>query len=258
MKQILIIPDKQEIENSVALAKNYGAGFEYNDFVQSDVLDDEGSLQQIISAYKTTDLPEYCTLHGAFFDVLPFSVDQRIRQIADLRIRQSVQSAKQMGAKAVVFHTNYNPFLNSKDYLDNWIATNAVYWSNVLEQNQEINIYLENMFDLTPDVLKQLSERLCQYKNFGVCLDYAHAFLSKTAPAEWAKCLGQFVKHVHINDNDGISDLHLAWGDGIIHKEEFYNSYKEYLSGASVVIETSGYENKVKSLQRLEQDGFFD
>ena len=258
MKRILIIPDRQELDASVALAKKYGAGLEYNDFFQPEVLEEEQKIQSIFAEYSALNLPEYCTLHGAFFDVIPTSPDSKIREVSDLRIRQSIRVAKLLRAKAVIFHTNYNPFLNSETYRNQWIAANTAYWGKVLEQNPEINIYLENMFDLTPDMLELLSENLCRHENYGVCLDYAHAFLSKTAPEEWAKRLRHFVKHVHINDNDGNSDLHLAWGDGIIPKERFYECYENYMPDASVLIETSGYENKEKSFQRLKQDGFLE
>lgn len=256
MKQILIIPDRRDLAVSVEFAKNYGAGFEYNDFSSPDVLDERESLAQMILDYQQADLPEVCTLHGAFYDVIPFSLDSKIREISDLRICQSIEVAKKIKAGSVIFHTNYNPFLNSESYKKIWLEVNTVYWSNVIEQNPEINIYLENMFDVVPDLLEQLSEKLCQYNNYGVCLDYAHAALSKTAPEEWARRLSRFVKHVHLNDNDGISDLHLAWGDGVIDKETFYQSYDQYLNNATILIETTKAENIRKSFIRLKEDGF--
>ena len=258
MKQMLIIPDRRDVEGSITLARDYNAGFEYNDFTTPDVLDDKEKSEQIIRNYQKSDLPKISTVHGAFYDVIPFSLDSKIREVSDLRIRQSIAVAKQIKAKGVIFHTNYNPFLNSATYVKSWIEANAAYWSRTLAENPEINIYLENMFDVTPDLLEQLSEKLCQYNNFGICLDYAHAFLSKTAPVEWARRLSRFVKHIHINDNDGISDLHMAWGDGIIPKEEFYQSYNKYLNGAEILVETSGNENIQKSLLRLKEDGFLE
>lgn len=258
MKQILIIPDRRDMAVSVDFAKNYGAGFEYNDFSSPDVLDDSEKLEQIILNYQKADLPELCTLHGAFYDVIPFSLDSKIREISDLRIRQSIETAKKIKAGSVIFHTNCNPFLNSESYIKVWLEANTAYWSKILEQNPKINIYLENMFDIVPDLLEQLSENLCQYHNYGVCLDYAHAFLSKTAPEEWARRLSRFIKHVHLNDNDGISDLHLAWGDGVINKEGFYQSYNKYMNGATILLETSGMENITKSFLRLKEDGFLE
>lgn len=256
MKQLLIIPDKCHTEECLQLAKEYNLGFEYNDFFMPDVLDDEEKTKDIIRHYKKNCLPEFTTLHGAFFDVIPFSPDKRIREIADLRIEQSIRIAKELGAKAVVFHTNYNPFLNAESYLDTWIQNNIAYWSGVLKRHSDINIYLENMFDINPDLMVALSEWLCKYENYGVCLDYAHASLSDVAPEIWAEKLSKYIKHVHINDNDLVSDLHLAWGDGKINRASFYECYEKYMNGATVLIETTPMENKIQSLDMLKKEKF--
>jgi len=256
MKQVLMIPDRNHLEASLALASEYGIGFEYNDFFAPDVLEEEEKRQAIVAQYREKKLPEYCTLHGAFYDVIPFSPDPKIRDIGRLRIRQSLEAAKEMDAKAVVFHTGYNSALNSEAYVKQWIETNEKYWSVVLAEYSDVNIYLENTFEATPEVLERLSERLSRYKNYGVCLDYAHACLSRTAPEEWAKRLGRFVRHVHINDNDGVSDLHQAWGDGVLNRDTFYRCYETYLKGATVLVETSDREATVRSLRKLKEDGF--
>lgn len=258
MKQVLIIPDRNNMEEALRLAKQYDLGFEYNDFFMPDILDNEEKIKEILDAYHTQAIPSYCTVHGAFFDVIPFSMDAKIREIANLRIEQSIAVAKRIGAKAVVFHTNYDPFLNTEAYITSWIEKNVSYWSDVLTRHKDINIYLENMFDTTPDIMEALSEKLSCYENYGVCLDYAHAFLSKTAPEIWAKRLGRFVKHIHINDNDGISDLHLAWGDGKIDRQKFYECYEAYMKGATVLIETSTEERRERSIKVLEEEGFLN
>ena len=256
MKQILIIPDKDNIEGSLSIAKKYSLGFEYNDFFYPDVLDDEKRLNEIIKEYKKYDLPHYSTVHGAFFDVIPFSLDSKIKEVSELRIEQSIAAAYRIGAKAVVFHTNYNPFLNVSAYIEGWIKVNVKFWSEMLEKYPDIYIYLENMFDTTPDIMEKMSEELCKYSNFGICLDYAHASLSKVEPHIWAKRLGKYVRHIHINDNDLVSDLHLAWGNGKINRDLFYESYVKYMSGATVLIETSLMENKLQSIEVLEREGF--
>lgn len=256
MRQFLIIPDRNHMQECLELAQKYQLGFEYNDFFMPTVLDDEERLQEIIDIYKQYELPSYTTVHGDFFDVIPFSVDPKIREIASLRIEQSIQAAKGIGAKAVVFHTNYDPFLNTDSYIASWLKTNIVFWSDVLEKHSDMQIYLENMFDTSPDIMETLSEKLSEYANYGVCLDYAHAFLSKVKPEIWAERLGRFVKHIHMNDNDGIRDLHQAWGDGVIQRTGFYECYEKYMRNATILIETTSMENKVRSLEMLEREGF--
>lgn len=256
MKKIFIIPDITEREETSKLAQMYSLGYEYNDFYVPEILDDENRKQEICEAYQMSYVPEFATLHGAFFDIVPFSLDEKIREISALRIEQSIQIAKKIGASAVIFHTNYNPFLNSDVYIKNWVEQNTCFWSDVLDQNTDINIYLENMFDFSPDILRKLSERLYKYKNYGVCFDFAHAVLSKTNPKIWAEQLGKYVKHIHINDNDLVSDLHLAWGEGKINRQMFYECYDKYMDGASVLIETSSLKRKQSSLETLKAEGF--
>ena len=157
----------------------------------------------------------------------------------------------------VKLHNNYNPFLNSDGYIDIWLKENIKFWSEILVNNSDINIYLENMFDVTPVVLEKISKELSKYDNYGVCLDIGHVAISKASLEEWASNLGEYVKHIHINDNDLVSDLHLAWGDGKIDREVFYECYKKYMSKATVLIETSSVENSVKSIKKLCEEGFY-
>ena len=256
MRQLLIIPNSAKLEESLFLAEKYNTGFEFNDFFVPKVLDSDEVVDEIIGKYKIYNLPNYCTVHGAFFDVIPFSADEKIKEVSNLRIKQSIKAAQKIGATAVVFHTNYNPFLSSKEYVNSWIKTNIEYWSNVLKENPSINIYLENMFDTTPDLMMTLSEEFCKYNNFGVCLDYAHASLSKVSPKIWAEKLGKYVKHIHINDNDGVSDLHLAWGDGVIDRKGFYEVYEKYMNDATILIETTDIKYTSKSLAKLKEEWY--
>lgn len=256
MKKFLIIPKISELEASLELAREYRLGFEFNDFFMPNILDDEAVRDKIIGKYTAAGLPEYCTLHGAFFDVIPFSPDEKIRAIGDMRIRQSISAARRINAKAVVFHTNYNPFLNSPAYVKSWLEQNAAYWNGILNEFSDMNIYLENMFDSTPDIMAELAERLCSNANSGICFDYAHAALTAIPQREWTEKLGKYVRHIHINDNDFQSDLHLAVGDGKIDWNEFYGLYDNYMDKATILIETSSLENQRKSVERLISDGF--
>ena len=256
MEKVLIIPDVNNIEESIELARRYNLGFEYNDFFDPDVLDDEKKIDELVELYKKHKLPSICTVHGAFYDIIPFSKDKKIKEISVLRIKQSIDIARRLGAVAVVFHTNYNPLLNSEVYKKIWLEENVKIWSRILEENTDIGIYLENMFDTSPDMMVALSEQLAGYDNYGVCLDYGHVSISKVSPEEWIRSLGRYIKHNHINDNDLISDQHLPWGEGKVNRDIFYEGYEKYMSEATVLIENTGLDKQKKSLKKLEEDGF--
>lgn len=257
MAGFLIIPDIENIGESLSLAEEYGFGFEYNDLMQPTALDDEENVRKITERYLSWELPGYCTMHGDFYDVLVFSSDKFIREISDKRIRQSIAAALGIGAKGVVFHTNSDPLLTADAYTQNRLRMNIEYWSAILEEFPQINIYIENMFDFTPYLLEELSRALAKFPNYGVCLDYAHASsFGRNVPIEkWVESLAPYVKHMHINDNDLVNDLHLPVGSGKIDWEVFKKYYKEYFSQCSILIETNSAADQRRSAEFLRKLG---
>ncbi len=254
VKKLLIIPDNDDLKAYEELSSKYNVGFEYNDFFLPMTLDDEEKICTIIQTYKLSDgLPDYCTSHGAFLDVTIFSDDSKILEVSDYRVEQSLKIASELGAKGVVFHTNYIANFIQKSYCDSWVEKNFLYWSKKLEKYSNLDIYIENMFDIKPFLLERLAEKLSVYKNFGVCFDYAHAhvFGDEAKIDDWVKALHPYVKHIHINDNDFKEDLHLSLGEGRIDWDKFKKYYEQYFMDASVLIELRGYENIKKSLEYL-------
>lgn len=255
MNKFLIIPQLSRISESLALADEYSFGFEYNDFFLPNVLDDDELIEKLAAEYHSHKLPDYCTAHGDFFDVILFSEDRLIREISRKRIIQSIETSVKFGANAVVFHTNHNPAFIAKSYVDNWLYCNESFWAETLMRYPNINIYMENMCDDSPYLLSELAARLKPYDNFGVCFDYAHAMIYGCNIEEWVNVLAPFVRHIHINDNDLMYDLHLAVGDGKIDWLQFKSFYEEYFRECTVLIETSSVENQRRSAEYLSKLG---
>ncbi len=257
MAQFLIVAKADGLDEYRKIADEYGVGFEYNDFYMPDLLDDNLKLQSVMDRYRTAGVPEYCTMHGAFFDIIPFSNDSAIRRVSLERMKESMEIAEKMGARGVVFHTNCYPMLYSEMYNKGVIDGIVSALKNLLETYRNIDIYLENMFDGNPDIMKAISEQLSEYVNYGVCLDYSHAIISGTDIDIWVETLHPYIRHVHINDNDLKSDLHLAVGDGKIDWDGFKKYYKKYFTGCSILIETTNSDNQIKSLEYLTKIGIF-
>ena len=143
MSRGYIIPDRTEIERSVRLAGEYGCAFEYNDFYLPEVLDDPGKQQEIIDFYARyrSDFSED-TMHGAFFDVTIHSSDPLIRDASVLRVRQSMEIAKRMGLKGVVFHTGRLAGFRTEGYLKLWHQTNLQFFTKLAEAYPGQQIYM--------------------------------------------------------------------------------------------------------------------
>ncbi len=239
MKRFLIVSKTDQLEEYMQISKEYDVSFEINDFFNAKLLNNQTKLEMIINTYIKQGIPKNSTMHGAFLDLAIFSTDDKIREISEFRMKQSMEIANKLGVKGVVFHANYNPNIPGEDYKKNLINVTAIYLSKLLKQYPHIDIYLENMFETTPDVFKEISEQLKDYPNYGICLDWAHLNVYGNSNETWIDELHPYVKHLHINDNDLVNDLHLPVGNGKINWEQFFEYYNRYFQNCSVLIETN-------------------
>lgn len=252
MGQLLLIPDLEKIEQSLTLADEFDCAFEYNEFCDPSVLEDKRKQKELVSAYRSvrTDFSKD-TMHGAFYDVTIHSSDPKIREVSCRRVYQSMEIASELGVKGVVFHTGRIYGFRVPFYLEHWKKVNREFFNKIAAEYQGIEIYMENMFDESPDVLAQLAELMTDTKEFGICLDYAHAALMPEEPAEWFIQLAPHIRHMHINDNDLQNDLHLPVGNGKLDWKLYQNMIEKYRLNPSVLIEVKGIEQQKESLEYM-------
>lgn len=247
----LIIPDFERREESAKLAKEYNAGFEYNDFFLPHVYENEAETARRIAAYKALDRDRSNdTLHGAFLDVVVSSDDAFIAQYSKQRLRQSMEIARELSIKGVVFHSGLVPGVTSSAYLNNWLLRQGEFYTELCEEYPELTVYLENTQEASPQMLLPLIKKMSDYKNFKVCLDYAHAALSNSPLEEWVEVLGANVGHMHVNDNDLREDLHQIPGEGKIDWWK-YALLTAGIKESSVLVELVGLERQRKALEYL-------
>ena len=110
-----------------------------------------------------------------------------------------------------------------------------------------------NNFEINPNILIKLSENLSKFKNFGICLDWAHVNVYGNTNEEWIEMLHPYVKHIHINDNDKKGDLHLPLGTGKIDWEQFFAYYKKYFQNCSVLVEITNPNGQKQSLDYIRE-----
>lgn len=254
--KLYCIPKYEEIKGYEELAHKYNMAFEYNEFFVPSVFMNKQKINEIISNYKALERNRSLdTLHGAFLDVTIHSDDPEIYEISKRRVYQSMDIAKELGGKAVIFHTNFIANFHSKYYQDNWVERNRVFWREVLADYPSLSIYMENMFDESPDMLQRLAIAMEDEERFGVCLDFAHAYISGTSMDEWVDKLGKYTKHIHINDNDGVSDMHMAIGKGRLPWERYTEYIAKLSKEVSVLIEVRCLQDVKDSIVYMEKIG---
>lgn len=247
----LIIPEFEQMEKFEELAHEYDAAFEYNDFYMPRVYEDEYEVRKRINAYKKLKRDRSKdTLHGAFLDVVISSQDSFIAEYSRKRVYQSMDIARELGVKGVVFHSGLVVGVNNEIYIGNWLDKQESLIRSLVDEFPGIEIYMENTHEDSPAKLLMLADRLKDCKEFSLCFDYGHAYISKMKPEEWLGAMKDNISHMHINDNDGVYDLHETPGDGVIDWKQFEKE-TEALKDVSVLIEIKGFEEQKRALKYL-------
>ena len=251
--EISVIPEYNRLDESVAVAEKYNAHFEYNDFFLPAVYMNQEEIDKRVDKYlscgRDTSMD---TMHGVFLDMVIHSTDPSIAEYSKQRIHQSMEIAKRLGVKGVIFHTGLIAGFKEQKYVSNWIKVNAEFFSKLCAEYPDICVYMENMFDFDYELILKLSKELEDVTNFGICLDYAHAAISHVAPVEWLRKCAPYIKHMHINDNDLINDLHMTLGKGKIDWQEFRREL-ELLLESGIMKEMPGILIELKSLESFEE-----
>ena len=157
------------------------------------------------------------TLHGPFTDLSPGSPDPKIRGVTQSRFEEVLRLLPLFRPKTVVLHMGYD----QKRYFymrEAWIEKSLEMWSWLSErvQDEGASLMLENVYEYGPDDVRILFETLGR-KKVGFCLDVGHqAAFSRASLDSWVDSLEPFIGQLHLHDNAGTQDDHLALGNGTI------------------------------------------
>jgi sugar phosphate isomerase/epimerase len=167
------------------------------------------------------------TLHAPFMDLSPGSPDPAVRALTRHRFEQMLELVPIFKPKTVVCHAGYD----RKRYWpmrDAWIENSLEVWSwfgaGIL--NAGGRLMLENVYEHSPEDIRMLFEKL-ENQSVGFCLDTGHqAVFSTTSLEVWIESLHPYLGQLHLHDNQGSQDDHLALGQGKIDFQPIFNHLK--------------------------------
>jgi sugar phosphate isomerase/epimerase len=168
------------------------------------------------------------TVHGPFMDLSPGAVDEVVRRATAERFRQALKAASFLGARAIVLHADYDD-RRFDDDVDVWLDQSIKTWPEIAQIAGDAGIVIaaENIFETGPRPLKMLVEAV-NSEAFGLCLDVGHLnIFSKASDSDWLTEIGVFIKELHLHDNNGGYDEHLAVGLGSINFPKFFALLKD-------------------------------
>lgn len=248
----LVNPQFNELEQFTEFVQNNDLALEYDDFFSPNIYENEEEINRRIAGYCTLDRDRsQDTLHGAFLGLDIAASDYVLRDRSRKLYEQSMEIAAKLGVKGVVFHTGLIGNLRVDYYINNWLKESEDFFRYLTSKYPSLEIYLENSFEQEPNTMVALAEKMDDVKNFGLCLDYAHAVLTTTPVDTWCKAFAPYLKHMHINDNDLKNDLHLVPGEGSVNFDKYFSLMKKNQINVPTLLEVSGFDKATRSYKYL-------
>jgi len=195
------------------------------------------------------------TLHAPFMDLSPGSPDPRVRSLTRERLGQILGPVRAFLPKTVVCHTGYDGRRYGHMWGD-WMEKSLELWSWLAPQIRREGslLVLENVYEQGPEEMLPLFEELAAY-GVGFCLDTGHQAAFGRSPLEkWVDFLGPYLGELHLHDNSGKQDEHLALGNGSIDFSRLFRKLGRTSKRPLVVtLEPHREEDVFPSLEYLEK-----
>lgn len=215
---------------------------------------DQIERQDLEKLVERLDWNPKLTLHAPFMDLNPGAMDPLVQSATQVRFRQILNVAAILKPRVAVFHAAYDRWRYG-GRKDLWLENSLDTWQQVMETASKIGqrVAVENVFDEGPEALQMLLEKI-DSQDFGFCFDIGHFNLFSTVTMEqWFESLRHRLMEVHLHDNDGKADSHLAPGRGNIAFEKFFGLLNAHGPAPVFAIEVRDKDDVEKSLERVKQ-----
>lgn len=181
----------------------------------------DAEFKKIAKILKQNNLS--CTLHAPFFDLAPGALDPEILTASRNKLRKAFHLIQIFQPKSIVCHLHYEN--NKQGYKkDAWTRTALKTWNELAEiaATENCVMMLENTYENSPEAHESILSRL-RSGTAGFCLDTGHLMCFAKSPwQEWLPTLSPWLGQLHLHDNNGKQDTHLAPGLGKFNFPELF------------------------------------
>jgi sugar phosphate isomerase/epimerase len=246
------------LEQYLPILQKLPLGLEIHMDQQALASDFRPDLERFGEIIRHDDIP--CRFHAPFRDLVPGGFDSEAQDLAHRRLGSAVEVAELFGVNTLVAHTEWCPRRNGLE-ADAWLDRSESFWLGLagICADRGCKFALENVFDLTPEILSRLLDRLpTEFFGFNFDVGHWHCWADSQL-ADWFDVLGHRLLSLHLHDNMGGADEHLAVGAGTFPWGQFYplvralerplewtvecRSVPDVLSSAAHVVENSGIDD---------------
>ena len=192
------------------------------------------------------------SFHGPFMDLSPASPDPAVRDLTARRLDQVLPLVPVFKPEKIVCHAGWD----QKRYgfrRNAWLRESIAFWTEYARQVRTAGagLVLENVYEHHPGDLLPLFAGLKSVP-VGFCLDTGHqSAFSRASMDIWLDELESYIQHLHLHDNDGTADDHLAIGRGRIDFQGLLTRLARTRQAPSITLEPHTKEDFRPSIERL-------
>lgn len=210
--------------------------------------------EEFLRIIGSLDYKPSITIHAPFMDLSSGAIDEKIRMISEERIVQTLNLSGDLNPPVVVVHTGYEKWRYAGLY-DQFFINSKKTLKRIVSEAEKLNISIaiENVFEESPSLIKNLIHEM-DSDRLGHCFDIGHFNIFGRVPIEkWFEELGDFIFELHLHDNRGRWDEHLAPGSGNIDFRHLFSLVSKLPSKPILTLEAHSKEEMEKGIEKIKE-----
>jgi len=193
------------------------------------------------------EFPGYLAVHGPFIGINYCPDDHLMADAVRIRLDMIYDAARKLQAETLILHSGLHSDVRKYDIYEDWISGTVKFWQEEVKRYADIGVkvVLENIVDDTPEFLRRVHD-MVDHPNLKLCLDTGHVNVwSDRNMDDWITGLGNRIEHIHIHNNDGMTDQHENLEKGTLDLKKEISRIKRDLPDADISLEILGSAGKL-------------
>ena len=192
------------------------------------------------------------TIHAPFSDINIGSLNEKMRRASLSLLFETLEIAYEMGSLLVVIHPAHKSPLSGKfPKAYEKAQRRSLEEIDRVAERIGIRVVLENMpsFWILDGQTPERIAELIDGTSIGVAFDIGHLNTTTGNFDDFIELLRERIEYVHLSDNNGTEDSHLALGEGTVPWKEIMKKVPRVPTS----LEVKSFEDAIKSLKFLEE-----
>lgn len=208
-------------------------------------------FKQVAQVFKNAGLA--CTIHAPFCDLAPGATDSGVLRATRAKLHKAFELLDIFEPVSIVCHLGYEDSRHTRRQKE-WLTNSIETWQELLAmaKARQTPIAFENTYETSPEQhLNILTALDSPYAGF--CLDVGHVLaFAKNTWQEWLTPLSPWLSQLHLHDNSGAGDEHLAIGAGRFDFPGLFSHLRNRNLRPLITLEPHREDGLWDSLQALE------